>query len=243
MSIQISDGTAWRSLHPTKPMSIYVTDSTSASWRDCGEVYINVGGGTNWKPLFYTPGSVSYTTSGSWTVPLGVFSITVTAVGGGGAGAGIHGGGYQTAALAGGPGGGIKNYVAAVAVGDVCKIVVGSGGGSGGDVGGSWNIGTPSGTATYFYINNVLRFTANAGNNAFNAGAGAPGGGSIVAIAGSSGTVVYGTQGGQNSGNDIGYSVWNFSNPQCGTTAITPPAPLPWYLGLTERGGWLSISY
>ena len=70
--------------------------------------------------LFDTPGTTT------WTVPAGVTSISVAAVGGGG-------GGAQNTSGGSGGSGGLLNYVNSVAVtpGDVYTVIVGSGGATG----------------------------------------------------------------------------------------------------------------
>lgn len=78
----------------------------------------------------------TYTTSGSWTAPGGVTSVTVTIVGGGGggsSGAWSGGGCNGDAGLggAGGAGGYILNQVVAVTPGQAYSVVVGSGGAGG----------------------------------------------------------------------------------------------------------------
>lgn len=233
----------WRTLHGTNPVSVKV----AGAWRNCAEVYVKNAG--IWKPMFYTSGSTPYATSSTWTVPLGVFSITVNAVGGGGGGFGYHSGARDNTASPGGPGGGVKDYITAVNAGDVCEFVIGDGGPPGFD-----GRAAVSGSATYFYITPVggaktLRFTANVGGNAGWGTPGGPGHGSI-AIPGtvSAGTVVVGVAGyNMACNNDCGYSVWNYGptavGSYLGTPPLAPPSPLAWYLGVSERGGWLSISY
>lgn len=97
----------------------------------------------------------------SWTVPLGVYSITINAAGGGGGGYAYHDGGYCQHAFAGGPGGGLSNMTLSVVPGDVISGVYGNAGGKG-----YYNGGTGgSGSATTIYKNGVLIATCGAGGN------------------------------------------------------------------------------
>ncbi|GAP45248.1 protein containing HYR domain [Lentimicrobium saccharophilum] len=104
-----------------------------------------VGGGKEGEkaPL----GTVTITTSQNWTVPAGVYEITVECWGGGGGGGGAYIG-------AGGGGGGGAYQVAtfAVSVGQVYNITVGGGGSSGsnqnGGNGGTTTVTGPGGSLT-----------------------------------------------------------------------------------------------
>ena len=55
--------------------------------------------------------TVTLTTSGSWTVPLGVFSLSVECQGGGGGGGGATGGADTYGTTGGGGGGSPSGYV------------------------------------------------------------------------------------------------------------------------------------
>ena len=70
----------------------------SGAWKTCGDVYVKVSG--VWKSTLYQSGSQNFTSPVSFTIPAGVYSLTVEMVGGGG------GGGYGTESENGGGGGG-----------------------------------------------------------------------------------------------------------------------------------------
>ena len=76
--------------------------------------------------VYGTPGSQTFTTSGTWTVPAGVSAVTVFAVGGGGGG----GAGTSSYGSAGGGGGGgaIVSQRLTVAAGEAVTVTIGAGG-------------------------------------------------------------------------------------------------------------------
>ena len=117
---------------------------------------------------------ISYTSSGTWTVPAYVYKVKVTVVGGGGGGA-VSG---TTNTAGGGGGGAIKIYT--VTPGDVYTITVGAGGGAGSSGGFSrftGNAGTVTGngggtpTGTYS-VNGGAGGTATGGDINITGGAG-----------------------------------------------------------------------
>ncbi len=96
--------------------------------------------------ILYAQTTQTFTTSGTFTVPTGVTSITVECWGGGGSGGGQSGGGSQ----GGGGGGAYSSATIAVAPGAQYSVNVGIGG-----VGTTSNIGTPGGDS-WFGSNVVL---------------------------------------------------------------------------------------
>ena len=92
--------------------------------------------------------TVTLVTSGSWTVPLGVTSLSVECQGGGGGGGGASGssGTYGTTG-GGGGGGGYAAATAAVTPGLVFNYTVGTGGSAG--AGGGTAVGGTGGTTTF----------------------------------------------------------------------------------------------
>lgn len=77
-----------------------------------------------------TSGSLSFSTNGTWTVPQGVTSITVTATGGGGGGGGADGGAAGGFPNGGYPGSRVTAKIPVVA-GQIIKTVIGFGGAGG----------------------------------------------------------------------------------------------------------------
>lgn len=71
----------------------------------------------------------TFTSNGSWTVPAGVTSVKIEAIGGGGAGGYVHGSGVQFQCSGGGGGAAYARVNSLpVAEGDVLTIVIGNGG-------------------------------------------------------------------------------------------------------------------
>jgi hypothetical protein len=111
---------------------------------------VMLGGGTP-SPLKLTAGttanatlqSQSITSSGSWTVPFGIYSITVTVTGGGGGGAGASD--NEEPLYTGGAGGAgqVVQQILTVSSGTLYTVTIGQGG-SGGGVGYSGASGYPS---------------------------------------------------------------------------------------------------
>lgn len=170
MSVNVKNAGVW-----VNPTAIYIKDS--GTWKQCQDIYVKDAG--LWKSALYAPGIVVYgdttvnrstsTRSGaaySWTVPIGVHSVTVKAVGGGGPGYAYHDGGYCQHAWAGSPGGGAI-VTLPVVPGDVISGVYGDAGGSGYYNGGQGG----AGSATTVYLNATLIATCGAGGG----GSGTPG--------------------------------------------------------------------
>ncbi len=132
--VQIWNGTAWSSLAGSVLRNW--TDSTRPGSPSAGEIgwntetlIVEIYDGTQWAEVGQTgaeadPGEVLFVTTGShtWTVPDGVESVSVVAIGGGGGGSGDHDGG-------GGCGGGLgwRNNIA-VTPGANISVTVGRGG-------------------------------------------------------------------------------------------------------------------
>ena len=102
--------------------------------------------------ISYAPkGSIIFTTSQNWVVPVGVYKIKVITIGGGGGG----GGGYSSTYVGGGGGSGAINYTEIfVTPGEVIQIYVGAGGTGG--TGGSSPTGGGSGGATWINLPNPI---------------------------------------------------------------------------------------
>jgi hypothetical protein len=143
MALHLQDQGSWK-----KADEVWVNDSDT--WKQCNEVYIKENNA--WKPVLYEPGSMYYTSSGSFTVPQGVFSITATVVGG----AGGAGGGDGGAGSVGGGNGMTVTFSASVMPDDTFAFVIGEKGGdgagyrgsaSGGSGGNGYNSGGVGGRA------------------------------------------------------------------------------------------------
>jgi len=124
-------------------------------------------------------GTVTYTTSGTWTAPLGVTSATVEAWGGGGAGGGATG---NPAKGGGGAGGQYAKKVVAVTGGSNYAVVVGAGGV------GSTAAGPAGGDSTFATTSVVAKGGAGGGLAATNNSGGTAGVGSVT---GGVGDLVY----------------------------------------------------
>jgi hypothetical protein len=121
--LSVKDGGTWRAIP-----SLYVKQG--GVWLPINTAWVNVGG--TWQVVYGgNTGSLVFTTVGTttWTVPTGVFSITVNACGGGGGGGQADGGttfnGY------GGAGGGANlkgPQTFSVTPNQVLSITVGDGG-------------------------------------------------------------------------------------------------------------------
>tara|TARA_R110000772_G_scaffold8737_2_gene28922 strand:- start:2950 stop:3660 length:711 start_codon:yes stop_codon:yes gene_type:complete len=122
MSISVNNG----SYQTAK--EVFVRDA--GVWRACREVYINVSG--TWQLVYGVSGgggtiSPSVGTS-SFTVPEGIYSISVSGCGGGGAGGSGDGGANNDGPGYGGGGANIITASYSVSPGDVLSILVGAGG-------------------------------------------------------------------------------------------------------------------
>ena len=87
--------------------NIFVKDS--GVWKDVANIFVNVSG--TWTSMIFTPGNVTYTSSGTFAVPLGTNNLLIECWGGGGSGGGGASstnatGGSGTINLGGGAGGG-----------------------------------------------------------------------------------------------------------------------------------------
>ena len=120
----VNDSGTWR-----KAQAVYVRDG--ATWRAIKNIYVNQGG--TWRLVFGgNSGTVSWTTAQTttWTVPDGVYSISVNACGGGGGGGAADGGANFDGYGGGGGGANLKGpQVFTVYPGQVLNITVGEAGG------------------------------------------------------------------------------------------------------------------
>ena len=122
MSISVNDNGTWR----TQKL-IYANDA--GTWRAAKAVYIKDSG--VWRTVYGDQsGTDTFTTPSTfnWTVPEGVFSITVTGCGGGGAGGSGDGGANNDGPGFGGGGANLVTETLAVSPGDVLTVTVGAGG-------------------------------------------------------------------------------------------------------------------
>jgi hypothetical protein len=62
--------------------NIFVKDS--GVWKDVANIFVNVSG--TWTSMIFTPGNVTYTSSGTFAVPLGTNNLLIECWGGGGSG-------------------------------------------------------------------------------------------------------------------------------------------------------------
>ncbi|MGD9491749.1 MAG: GEVED domain-containing protein [Bacteroidales bacterium] len=133
--------------------------------------------------LSYGQSTATFTSSGTWTCPAGVTSVTVECWGGGGGG----GYGISTKGAAGGGGGGgaYASSVVSVTPGNSYTITIGAGG-SGGTTGG---VAATAGGATSFNTTSVIAAGGNAGTGVTTNSNGAAGAGGTVAS--STGTTKY----------------------------------------------------
>jgi hypothetical protein len=192
-TISIKNGGTWKD-----PLEIFVNDN--GTWKPSRAVYVKEDG--EWKKAFPESGTTSFTTAGthSFTVPNGIYELTVPLlIGAGGGGSGTNGAGDIWGGGGGGSGGYYENQVINVTPGEVLTIVIGAGGLAGrvtfngsllcSGTNGSSVSGTAGGS-TSLLRNETVLFTAtggNPGNPAPNgdAGPGAPGaGGSPSGVAG-----------------------------------------------------------
>lgn len=104
-------------------------------WTNINQGYVKVKG--EWKQYYPSSGSVTFSQSGhyDWTVPVGIYSITLDIVAGGGGGSGSTEVGNGGGGGGGGSGGFIQNQTVAVTPGEIISIYVGAGGGGGAYIG------------------------------------------------------------------------------------------------------------
>lgn len=120
-------------------------------WSQIKTLYKNING--IWTQIEPVPGNQFFTSNGSFVVPNGVTSMTMTAIGGGaGAGNYVDGGANDDY---GGTGGGssgqyVSDYPIPVTPGETITVVIGGGGGNAGSGRDSGNQGGGGGT-TYIY--------------------------------------------------------------------------------------------
>ena len=112
----------------TQAQQIYVNQT--GTWKTVKKVYVNQSG--SWTQVYPTPsGSTNYTTAGSYsfTVPAGIYSLTVSVIGGGGGGQyACSFGGDSGSGAGGGSGGYYSNQVISVTPKQTISVTVGAGG-------------------------------------------------------------------------------------------------------------------
>lgn len=261
MTLSIKDSGTWKPVN-----SVYVKDSDS--WKLCTDVLVKDAG--VWKSVLYSAGFYDFvghsgtrnnTTSAgasypfSFTIPIGIFQVTINAVGGGGAAVAYHDGGYGQHAWVGKPGGGISNLIIQVTPGDVISGNVGGGGGSG-FYNGTDNFGTGGAAAdTTIYYNGTLVSTCGAGGTIFGTlGSTTLNSGNGARSIPWTGTAVQGTApstrfDGSDSGPVGSYNPWDYIDyglyPQnaatIGLPAITRVDNTRY--GLGQYPGWVKITY
>jgi len=118
----VKSGGTWRN-----PSTIWV--KSGGVWRAVSKVWIKNGG--IWEDVNPVPGTRTFTSNGSFTVPTGVHSMFLTAIGGGGsAGNVVDGGRNDDYGGSGGGSGGqkVSNYSIPVTPGETISVVIGGGG-------------------------------------------------------------------------------------------------------------------
>jgi hypothetical protein len=121
MSISVNDSGTWRTIK-------IVSANDSGTWRDAKAVYINDNG--TWRTVYGNNSGTQTFSVGTttWTVPEGVFSISVTGCGGGGGGGSGDGGANNDGPGYGGAGSNRITQSFSVTPGQVLNIVVGAAG-------------------------------------------------------------------------------------------------------------------
>lgn len=121
-TISVKNGGTWKD-----PLEIFVKDN--GTWKAVRQVHVKDNG--VWKKAYPESGSTSFTTAGthSFTVPNGIYELTVPLlVGAGGGGSGTNGAGDIWGGGGGGSGGYYENQVISVTPGEVLTITIGAGG-------------------------------------------------------------------------------------------------------------------
>ena len=121
MSISVNDNGTWRTIN-------VVSVNDSGTWRNAKAVYVNDN--NTWRTVYGdNSGSQSFGVGAtSWTVPEGVFLISITGGGGGGGGGSGDGGANNDGPGYGGGGSNLISQTYSVTPGQVLNIVVGGGG-------------------------------------------------------------------------------------------------------------------
>lgn len=250
--------------------------STSVAWGSDGALYIwlqasgpsgvgakdPVSEPTYWA-LFNKGGSLTATANGSFTVPAGVTSISISGVAGGAGGGCCIGGSSQTAGPGSGGGAGqsVIDLVVAVTPGQVIPYTIGAAGA------GAINVGTPAtngGNTTVGTAGAILSLTGGtagiSGSNAAgtlpgpNGGAGFPAGGDAMdsipnqaSVSGSGASTPFGG-GGQpsRSGSDGGFNGKNasgFGSSGSGASGYYAPGVGPIRTGGNGAPGLLTFKW
>jgi hypothetical protein len=116
MTLHVKDSGTWK-----QAQEVFVKDG--GTWKTCADVLIKDAG--TWKSVLYQAGSQEFSagSSGTFTVPAGVYTITVSMIAGGGGGSG----GDDYGSAGGGSGGYYQNYSYSVTPGQSISYSVGSG--------------------------------------------------------------------------------------------------------------------
>ena len=198
MTFHVNDAGVWK-----QPTEVFV--NSAGVWKPCVDLLVNNGG--LWKSVLYVAGSQEFAagSSGSFTVPSGVYSITVSVIGGGGGG---HGG-HNWGSGGGGSSGYYQNYTYAVTPGQAISYSVGAAGAanSNGAQGGNSVFGTltvSGGFCPPGYNENYYGAGGSPGGT--NGQTGNQSGGTYPAIAGSGASSPWGTGGAGGIGGGPGSS-------------------------------------
>lgn len=115
MPLHVNQSTVWKQVQ-----EVFV--NASGTWKACTDVLVNSAG--TWKSVLYTAGSQEYAagSSGTFTVPAGVYSLTVSIIAGGGNGSA----GDDYGSGGGGGGGYYQNYAYTVTPGQTLSYSVGN---------------------------------------------------------------------------------------------------------------------
>jgi len=121
MSISVYNSGAWRTIN-------VVSVKDAGTWRDAKAVYVNDSG--TWRTVYGNNSGTQTFSVGTttWTVPEGVFSISITGCGGAGPGGGGDGGANYNGPGAGGGGANLITSTYSVTPGQVLNITVGAAG-------------------------------------------------------------------------------------------------------------------
>jgi len=187
----------------------------------------------------YIPkGSIIFTSSQNWVVPVGVYKIKILAIGAGGGG----GGGYSTTYVGGGGGAGAIVFVETIVQpGDTLSITIGAGGSAG--TGGATPTAGGNGGNTVI-LNQTTGFVL------VNAGGGSGGGAASSSANGSGGAggligqpnfsvlASQGANGNPGSGQNAGYTpIFSANFSGVSSVTISSGGPPPYVIGAGGGGG------
>lgn len=154
--LYVNNGTSWQ-----EPAGTYIKEG--GIWVPAKKVWVKQGG--VWSQVTPTPGSATFTASGSFQVPRGVHTLNFSGIGGGGSAGNVVDGGRNDDY--GGSGGGasgqkIYNYAITVTPLETISVVIGGGGSRAYGGRDSNNQGGTGGT-TYFYASGVYYYLLGGG--------------------------------------------------------------------------------